>query len=122
MLLLDLELGRLQAQSLPRLQFLDAAIADPAFLHFGWQPASAALHRVAAGEGRGKEKSISNVARQSFLPDRSCFFRVMGKGERFPVNGDTPCPRSRLSVKVKICHLSPATRLRKITTALFKML
>lgn len=120
MLLLDLKLGRLQAQSLPRLQFLDAAIADPAFLHFVWQPASAALHRVAAGEGRGREKSISNVARRSFSPDRSCFFRVMGKGERFPVNGDTPCPRSRLSVKVKICHLSPATRLRKITTALFK--
>lgn len=52
MLLLDLERGRLQAQSFPRLHFLDAAIAAPAFLHFGWQPATAALHRVAAGEGR----------------------------------------------------------------------
>lgn len=52
MLLLELELGRLQAQSFPRLHFLDAAIADLAFLHFGRQPTAAALHRVAAGEAR----------------------------------------------------------------------
>lgn len=52
MLLLDLELGRLQAQSFPCLQFLDAAIANSAFLHFGWQPTTTALHWVAAGEGR----------------------------------------------------------------------
>lgn len=55
MLLLDLELGRLQAQSFPRLQFLDAAIADSAFLHFGWQAATTALHRVAAEKGREGE-------------------------------------------------------------------
>lgn len=55
MLLLDLELRCLQAQSFSRLQFLDGAIADPAFLHFGWQPATAALHGVAAGEGRERE-------------------------------------------------------------------
>lgn len=79
MLLLDLELGRLQAQSLPRLQFLDAAIADPAFLHFGWQPASAALHRVAAGEGRGREKSISNVAWRSFFTRPVLFNASNGK-------------------------------------------
>lgn len=51
MLLLELQLGRLQAQGFPRLHLLDAAIAQgaPAFLHFGWQAATAALHWVAAG-------------------------------------------------------------------------
>lgn len=50
MLLLELQLGLLQAQGFPRLHFLDAAIAAPAFLHLGWQPATTALHGVAAGE------------------------------------------------------------------------
>lgn len=80
MLLLDLQLGRLQAQSFPRLQFLDAAIADPAFLHFGRQPATTALHRVAAGEGREREKSVTNVVRHFFLSDQSCF--ILGDGKR----------------------------------------
>lgn len=52
LLLLQLQLGRLQAQRLPGLHFLDAAIAAPAFLHLGWQPATAAFHRVAAGDAR----------------------------------------------------------------------
>lgn len=59
LLLLELQLGRLQAQRLPALHFLDAAIAAPAFLHLGWQPATAAFHRVAAGEeGRGEGGQI----------------------------------------------------------------
>lgn len=49
-LLLDFELGRLQAQGFPRFHFLNAAIAyaAPAFLQFGWQPPAAALDWITA--------------------------------------------------------------------------
>ena len=73
MLLLDLQLGRLQAQSFPRLQFLDAAIAGPAFLDFGWQPTTTALHRVAAGKSREKGEIHFKRCLCFFLADRSCF-------------------------------------------------
>lgn len=72
-LLLDLQLGRLQAQGFPGLQFLDAAIADPAFLRFGRQPAAAALHRVAAGEGRERQTCVSSVVPRFFPSDPSRF-------------------------------------------------
>lgn len=55
----------------------------------------------------------------SIYPTGLVLSGVMGKGEQFPVNRHTPCPHSRPSVKVKICHLSPATGLRKKHCALW---
>ena len=57
-LLLDLELWSLQAQSFPALRLLDAAIAAAAlaFLQFGWQPATTAFYWVAAGKGGGDKE------------------------------------------------------------------
>lgn len=55
LLLLDLQLRRLQAQGFPGLRLLEAAIA-PALLHLGRQPPTAAVHWIVAAHGTKREE------------------------------------------------------------------
>lgn len=58
LLLLDLQLRRLQAQGFSGLRLLDAAIAlaAPALLHLGRQPPTSALHWIVAAHETNREE------------------------------------------------------------------
>lgn len=63
LLLLDLQLRRLQAQRFPGLGLLGAAVAQaaPALLHLGRQPPTAALDWIVAARGTNREERSRGI-------------------------------------------------------------
>lgn len=78
LLLLDLQLRRLQAQGFPGLRLLEAAIAQaaPALLHLGRQPPTAALHWVVAANGTNREEKQRGRGEDEFNKFRFFFWEI----------------------------------------------